>query len=125
MKRSFRRRVAFSETDASGRVHFTQIFKWVEDAEHQLLEEVGVTISDEETGWPRVGVTCDYSLPFSYGDEAEVELELAELGGKSLRWVFRVLKGQEIAAQGEMTTVCMVGGKPEVISDEVREKLSR
>ena len=33
----FRRRVAFSETDASGRVHFTEVLKWAEDAEHQVL----------------------------------------------------------------------------------------
>ncbi|MBH0121927.1 hypothetical protein I0Q12_21390, partial [Rhodococcus sp. CX] len=36
--------VRFSETDASGRFHYTAALKWAENAEHELYRAAGVPI---------------------------------------------------------------------------------
>lgn len=124
MIRTFRRRVAFSETDASGRAHFTNFLKWVEDAEHQLLEELGVPVCADETGWPRAKVECHYRLPLTAGETAEVALELARLGKTSLTWQFRILRSDaQLAAEGTMVTVLTGASGPLEITEEVRSRL--
>jgi hypothetical protein len=35
------RRVEFSDTDAAGIAHFVAFFRWMEQAEHDLLRSVG------------------------------------------------------------------------------------
>ena len=52
----FRRRVQFYETDAAGIVHFSWYFRYMEEAEHALWREAGLSIHarDSEIGWPRV-----------------------------------------------------------------------
>ncbi|MGJ8726632.1 MAG: acyl-CoA thioesterase [Roseibacillus sp.] len=128
MTSSFRRRVAFSETDASGRVHFSQFLKWAEDAEHQLLKTLGIPVLSEEGGWPRVKVQCEYLQAVGFDEELEIELSLSEMGKSSLRWAFRILKdGGQVAARGEMVTVFVSGGKaspfPELTSTALRNLL--
>ncbi|GHC55462.1 acyl-CoA thioesterase [Roseibacillus persicicus] len=121
---SYRRQVTFPETDASGRVHFTSVLKWAEEAEHQFLAEKGIAVLTPEGGWPRVGVQCDYRLPFAFGDEFEVELVLAQMGRKSLRWSFRILNvSSDVAAEGEMTTVFVEQGEATEIPQAVRALL--
>ena len=124
MAKSFRRRVAFSETDASGRAHFTALLKWVEEAEHEVLRSQGVAIFSEQEGWPRARVECDYRLPFFVEEEAIVELTLMEAGRSSLTWSFRMLKDQgALAAEGQMVTVLVDQNGSKEISAEVRTKL--
>ena len=121
---SFRRRVAFSETDASGRVHFTEMLKWAEDAEHQTLEGIGVSVCSGESGWPRVKVECDYRHPLFFGEEVEVVLQLSELGRSSLRWSFRVLNQEGVlAAEGKMVTVAVTSEGAQEISAGARQAL--
>ncbi|MBK1835397.1 acyl-CoA thioesterase [Roseibacillus ishigakijimensis] len=121
MTRTYSRRVAFAETDASGRVHFTALLRWVEEAEHQWLGEQGVPVLSQEGGWPRVRIECDYRKPFVFGEEALVELQPPELGQRSLRWSFRILSAeQEVAASGQMVTVWTGAEMP----SEVRSRLA-
>lgn len=125
MFRVSRRRVAFSETDASGRAHFTALLKWAEDAEHELLHALGVTVCSSDQGWPRVRVECDYRLPLSAGEEARVEIELAEIGESSLSWKFRILKKDEaLAAEGRIVTVSVGPEGSLKITPDLRAKLS-
>lgn len=128
MEQSFRRRVVFSETDASGRVHFSHFFKWVEDAEHQLLRSLGVPVFSEASGWPRVSVQCDYLQPVLYDDEVEVELRLSKIGKSALHWTFRILKARNAeVARGTMVTVYVIEGEstklPEAMLSALTELL--
>jgi acyl-CoA thioester hydrolase len=118
------RRVAFSETDASGRVHFTTLLKWAEDVEHHFLAECGVPVFEAESGWPRVSVSCDYHRPVAFGDEVQVALELAEIGESSLTWVFQILdqSGKRLA-KGKFVTVWVVAGEKTTIPIEIRKRL--
>ena len=99
--------VAFSDTDASGWVHFSKILTYPERAEHDFLETIGVAVFGRGIGgWPRVKVSCEYKRPLEFQDKIEVLLSLDHIGGTSLCWKFEILKDQnELAARGEMVTV--------------------
>jgi len=119
------RQVRFSETDASGRVHFTEILKYVETAEHELLAERGVKIISEAGGWPRARVSCDYKRPLQFGDEYRVSFKTIEIGDSSVEWCFQVISGDMIVAEGQMVTVWVsTDGRAAPLEDQVREKLT-
>ena len=120
-------RVSFGDTDCSGWLHFPTIFRHVEEAEHAFFRERGIEIiSREEGGWPRVHVSCDFKRPLRFGDEIQVQLGIERIGAASLNWVFEVLKDGEVCAFGKVTTVRVDHeGKPLVIDEATREKLTR
>ncbi len=120
--------IAFGDTDASGWMHFPNVFKYVEAAEHAFLRSRGILVFDRaQGGWPRVKVGCEYKRPFLTGDSYEVLLGISRIGASSITWDFQVLNAAgEIAAFGSMTNVRVDHeGKPALITDEVRQQLER
>ena len=119
--------VAFGDTDASGWMHFPNIFRYFEEAEHAFLKSRGILVFDRgKGGWPRVKVTCDYKRPLLTGDQIEVLLEVSRIGGSSLNWNFEVLTSSgELAASGSVTTVRVNHeGEPQTISAAERALLT-
>jgi YbgC/YbaW family acyl-CoA thioester hydrolase len=111
--------VAFGDTDASGWMHFPNIFRYFEEAEHAFLRSRGVLVFDRaQGGWPRVKVSCDYKRPLLIGERIEVLLEISSIGTSSLAWNFQVLNSAgETAAFGSVTTVRVDGeGRPQPIT---------
>ena len=120
--------VAFGDTDASGWMHFPNVFRYVEAAEHAFLRSRGVLVFDRaEGGWPRVKVSCDYKRPLLGGDQIEVRLAISRIGASSVTWDFEVINAAgEIASFGSMTNVRVDHeGRPKLISDEERQQLER
>ena len=118
--------IAFGDTDASGWMHFPNIFRYFEEAEHAFLKSRGVLVFDRaQGGWPRVKVSCDYKRPLLTGDRIEVLLKISRIGASSVTWDFEVLTiSGELAAIGSVTTVRVNHeGKPQLISDEERAAL--
>jgi 4-hydroxybenzoyl-CoA thioesterase/acyl-CoA thioester hydrolase len=105
-----RRRVEFRDTDAAGLVHFSVFFTYMEQAEHELLRSVGLTVLQSDSGgavtWPRVSASCDYRRPLRFEDEFEIEVALERLGDKSASYVFRFLLGGNEVATGRLVAVC-------------------
>jgi acyl-CoA thioester hydrolase len=99
--------VAFADTDASGRVHFSKILIYAERAEHDFLTQKGITVfAPEQLGWPRVKVSCDYLSPLYFQEKIEVNLTLEKIGTSSVSWLFEIIKENgSIAAKGGMVTV--------------------
>ena len=120
--------VAFGDTDASGWMHFPNIFHYFEEAEHAFLKSRGVLVFDRsQGGWPRVKVSCDYKRPLLTGDRIEVQLAISRIGASSVTWDFEVLTASgDLAAFGSVTTVRVNHeGKPQLISEAERTKLER
>jgi acyl-CoA thioester hydrolase len=118
--------IAFGDTDASGWMHFPNVFKYVEAAEHAFLRSRGILVFARDSGgWPRVKVSCDYHRPFLCGDFYEVHLAVARVGASSVTWDFEVLnRAGEVAAGGSMTNVRVDHlGKPQLISPDERAAL--
>ena len=120
--------VAFGDTDASGWMHFPNVFRYVEAAEHDFLRSRGVLVFDRtQGGWPRVKVSCDYKRPLQCGDRVEVLLSISRIGASSVTWSFEVLNAAgEIASFGSMTNVRVDDeGRPKLISEDERQQLER
>lgn len=118
--------VAFGDTDASGWMHFPNVFTYVEKAEHTFLQSLGLLVFDRaQGGWPRVKVSCDFKRPFQFGDSYEILLSISRLGTTSVTWDFEVHNATgEIAALGSMTTVRVDHlGRPIPLSDRERTAL--
>ena len=118
--------VSFADTDASGWLHFSNIFLHVEAAEHEFLKSRGILVFDRaQGGWPRVRVTCDYQHPLQAGDPIEVLLAITNIGTTSITWDFEILTASgETAANGSMTNVRVdATGKPLAISAAERAAL--
>jgi len=120
--------VAFGDTDASGWLHFPNIFRYVEAAEHAFLKSREILVFDRtQGGWPRVKVSCDYKRPLHFGDRIEVQLAISRISTSSVTWGFEILTAAgETAAFGSMTTVRVDHeGRPQLISAAERAGLER
>lgn len=112
------RRVEFCHTDAAGMAHFSALFQFLEQAEHELLRSVGLSVSaDDEQGtisWPRVSASCDFRRAARFEDLLEIEVQVARLGTTSVSYAFRLHSGGELVAEGHMTSVCcrLAPGEP-------------
>lgn len=112
MARTFRtkRRIAFRDTDAAGIAHFSSFFAYMEDAEHEVWRELGVSVvvpeGDGNISWPRVSCQCDYTGTVRFEDVLEIEVALARLGQKSVTFQFKFQHAGRQIAQGSMTAVC-------------------
>lgn len=113
-----RRRVCFSETDLAGIMHFSNFLRWMEDAEHAFYRSLGLSVHplahgwpDTQTGWPRLKVSAEYRQPVLFEEEVEVELLVAEMRTKAIRFAFRFWKqpdgARTLAATGEIVVVAV------------------
>ena len=104
-----RRRVNFYETDLAGIVHFSCFFRYMEEAEHALWREAGLTIAraGEETGFPRVAASCDFHAPLRFEDEIEVWVRVARITRRTLYYTFVMTRGETKLATGSTTVACV------------------
>lgn len=103
----FQTRIRFIDTDASGRIHYTAMFRYFESAEIEFMRSLGVTYAGRELDFPRVHVECDFYVPMRHDDLIDIEVCLTKLGRSSARLEFRTLKGDAVAAKGVIVIVCV------------------
>ena len=103
------RRVQFYETDAAGIVHFSWFFRYLEEAEHALWREAGLSIHppDSEIGWPRVAASFEFRVPLRFEDEFEIRLRIAEMTRRTMRYTCSLVRGDTTIATGELTIACV------------------
>jgi YbgC/YbaW family acyl-CoA thioester hydrolase len=124
------RRVAFSETDAAGIVHFSNFFRYFEDAEHALWRHAGLTIHPVESpiGWPRVAASCEYHRPLRFAQEFEIDVSIADISRRTIRYQGTITRAGERVASAAWKTAC-VAKQPDgsmrstEIPAEIRERL--
>lgn len=105
----FRRRVQFYETDAAGLVHFSWYFRYMEEAEHALWREAGLSIAapDAEIGWPRVAASFDYYKALRFEQEFDGWLRIAAITRKTIRYTCVLTLGETKIAAGTLTVACV------------------
>jgi acyl-CoA thioester hydrolase len=127
------RRVEFRDTDMAGMAHFSVFFVYMEQAEHELLRHLGlsVVLSDDmgPLSFPRVAARCDYQRAVKFEDVLDIEVAIVRLGGKSITYEFNFSHQDHPVANGQVTTVCcrfQPDGTPTSISipSWIAEKLS-
>ena len=108
------RRIEFSETDMAGLVHFSNFFKYMETAERDFFEALGIdlihTKPGELVGWPRARAECKFTAPIRFGDTIDIHLAVKGVKDRAIDYQFRIFRRNEDgtrtqAGKGQMTTV--------------------
>ena len=104
---TYTRRVQFAETDLAGIVHFSTMFRYIEEAEHALWRSVGLTIAEpgSTTGWPRLAAALDFRNPLRFEEEFEVVVRIAALKTRTIEYEFILRRGHTLIAVGTITSV--------------------
>jgi acyl-CoA thioester hydrolase len=104
-----RRRVQFYETDAAGIVHFSWFYRYMEEAEHALWREAGLSIHPpaSEIGWPRVAASCEFHRALKFEDEFEVLIRVSEITRRTIAYKCTIDRGDERIATGSMKIACV------------------
>jgi acyl-CoA thioester hydrolase len=118
-----RLRVAWVDTDAGGRIHFSNAFRWAELAETSLVRDV--LSLDEWGNFPRKHVHAEFLNVLRFDDEIEVRLTVERLGRTSITYAWTISKDGEPYVVGGHTVVHVDGsGRPAPLPDGVRAALS-
>jgi acyl-CoA thioester hydrolase len=105
----YRRRVQFADTDLAGIVHFSSLFRIMEEAEHAFLRSLGLSVYDPHGNgvtWPRVSVNADFLSPARFEEELDVQVTVAALANKAATYQFLLRIGARDVARGSITAVC-------------------
>lgn len=118
-----RTRVAWVDTDAGGRIHFTAAFRWAEMAETGIRRKLGLL-----EGWgsyPRRRVEAEFLKVLMFEDEIEVRILPDRLGQTSITWAFEITRDGELCVRGSLVVVHVDDdGRPAPLSAEERAALS-
>ena len=118
-----RARVAWIDTDAGGRIHFTAAFRWAEAAETALLRSLGLL--DDWADYPRRKVEAEYLAVLRFEDEFELELTVERAGTTSVTYGWEIRRGSEVCIRGRHTAVHVdADGRPAPLSSEVHRALA-
>ncbi len=95
------------DTDASGRIHYTALFRYFETAEIEFFRSIGVLHTHPGVSFPRVHVECDYRSAIRYDDLLTIEVAVGRIGNASVELKFRALKDEVVAASGKVVIAGM------------------
>jgi 4-hydroxybenzoyl-CoA thioesterase len=107
-------KIRFGDIDRAGIVYYPRFLHYFHVAleeffASQLDIEFHEVVNKHRMGLPTVHLETDFSKPFSYGDEIEVEVRVLKIGKTSITFGYRVFnKGEaEPRIVGHNVTVCL------------------
>ena len=92
--------VRFGDCDPAGLVYYPVLFHYC----HVAMEEFfaarcgvsyGRLMTEERVGFPTVNARAEFSAPFVYGDEAEVEVWVSHVGRSSATFEYRLRRAAD------------------------------
>jgi acyl-CoA thioester hydrolase len=116
-------RVAWVDTDAGGRIHFSNVFRWAEEAETALRRKLGLL-----EGWgdyPRKRAEAEFHQVLRFEDEIDVRITPEGVGTTSITWRFEITRDGELCVDGRLVVVHVdEDGRPAQLTERERELLS-
>ena len=107
-------KIRFGDIDRAGIVYYPRFMHYFHVALEEFFgSELGIEYHDmvetHRIGLPTVHVQTDFSRPFSYGDNIEVEVSVLKVGRSSITFGYRVFKKGETEPRivGDNVTVCL------------------
>jgi len=119
------RRIRWADADAAGRLHFPRIFEIIEEAESELVRNIGWPMN-RSLGYdfPRVNIECRFMRVLELDAPFKLRLTAGKLGRTSIRYDYKVFdEVGEVAIEGSMTLVVLQHGKPVEIPSNLRAAL--
>jgi acyl-CoA thioester hydrolase len=104
-----RRRVQFYETDVAGIVHFSWFFRYMEEAEHALWREAGLSIHPpvSDIGWPRVAAACEFHRALRFEQEFDVAIRITEITKRTISYACEMSQDGLKIATGTLKIACV------------------
>lgn len=124
-------RVYYEDTDAAGVVYYANYFKFCERARTEWLRQIGFNNSTllDEQGLVFVvrAVKGDYLAPAVLDDTLEVVSTLDKLGGASLIFGQRVMRGKEMLFDAQIVIACIdiAARRASPIPPDVKQQLQQ
>lgn len=116
-------RVAWSDTDAGGRIHFTAALRYAELAENGLRRRLDLMADWGD--YPRRRVEADYRAVLAFEDEVDVRIWPERLGETSITWRWEISREGEVCVDGRHVVVHVDrDGRASGLPDDVRERLA-
>ena len=104
-------RVLYGDVDQMGFAYYANYLRWFEAGRNEFIRAKGLRYRDLETDYkfilPVREASVRYRVPARYDDLVTVEIALTELRRASLRFGYRVLRGEELLATGETNHACL------------------
>jgi acyl-CoA thioester hydrolase len=120
-------RVIFGDTDQMGVVYYGNYMRFFESARADYWRSLGKSYKDL-VDWgvalPVVEAHCNYKRPAHYEDLLTVDVHVSEIRAASLRFSYRVLRGDTLLAEGG-TRHAVVGtdGRPRALPQQLRDAI--
>lgn len=120
-------RIIFGDTDQLGHVYYANYLRFFESARAAYWRDLGRSYKDIEAcgvALPVIEAHCNYRRSAHYEDLIVVDVGVSELRGASLRFAYRVLRGEDLLADG-YTRHAVIGtdGRPRALPAALREAL--
>jgi acyl-CoA thioester hydrolase len=120
-------RIIFGDTDQMGIVYYANYLRFFESARAAYWRDLGRSYKDlVEWGvaMPVVEAHCEYKRPAFYEDLLIVDVEVIEVRAASVRFGYRVTRGEDLLATGH-TRHAIVGpdGRPRRLPDQLRNAI--
>jgi 4-hydroxybenzoyl-CoA thioesterase len=107
-------KIRFGDIDRAGIVYYPRFLHYFHVAleeffTNELKVEYHEVVDKHRIGLPTVHLETDFSKPFSYGDQIEVEVRVLKIGKTSISFGYRVFKQAESEPRivGRHVTVCL------------------
>lgn len=89
----YERAVNYYETDQMGIVHHSNYIRWLEETRLALMEQIGLPYARMEAQGvliPVLSASCEYRVPFRFGDTFQVQAFPLAFNGVKLRIGYRI-----------------------------------
>jgi 4-hydroxybenzoyl-CoA thioesterase len=107
-------KIRFGDIDRAGIVYYPRFLHYFHVAlEEFFAAELGIEyhilVDTYRIGLPTVHLESDFSRPFSYGDDIEVEVRVLKVGSTSITFGYRAFKEGDADPRiiGHNVTVCL------------------
>ena len=111
-------RVSFHHVDKAGIVHYTNLFKYVEETEESFFRALNQGPLEQVwgagaggLGWVRLKADLEFLYPARLDDRLLVHLWLEYKKSRSLGFGARISLREKIVAQGRIRTMCVRMGQ--------------
>jgi acyl-CoA thioester hydrolase len=119
--------VRYAETDRMGVAHHSSYLLWFELARTGLLRAAGHVYRDLETNSVRLPVLeygCKFLKSADYDDALRIETSIRELRSRTVTFLYRVYRGDELIAEAFTHHVCVDNEfKPRRFPDDVLDAM--